>query len=299
MGDDDSLCDPVRLRAGDARAEIAPFGAEMTRWAVGDVDLLWRADPQVWPRVSPILFPIVGWARGGVIRVGGKSYPMGVHGFAADSQFAIEERAEDRVRFRLGDSQATRSIYPFRFALALEYVLGESTLAMQIDVTNTGEQIMPYACGAHPGFCWPLGESDRSRHRITFDDDEPPFVPEITHDGLFTDRHRAIALQGRTLALDDALFAREALCWLDAKSTGLVFDNGAGRALRIAAKGFRHWALWTRPPARFLSIESWSGYGDREDFSGELAEKPSMILLAPGERRTHRLDFTLTVSGST
>jgi galactose mutarotase-like enzyme len=289
--------DIVTLRAGAARAEIAPLGAEARRWRVAGQDLLWRPEPSVWPRVSPLLFPIVGWARGGRIRVGGESYPMGVHGFAADSLFRVEAQARDRVRLRLDDSAESRRIYPFRFSLAADYALTGDSLSVEIAVTNAGAAPMPYACGVHPGFCWPFGGGERPRHRIVFEAEEDPLTPEITAGGLFSDRRRAAPLRGRTLALDDALFAREALCWLDARSRALVFDNGAGRALRVAAQGLRHWALWSRPPARFLAIEAWTGHGDPEGYAGELADKPSMILLAPGARRVHRVAFSLSVSG--
>jgi galactose mutarotase-like enzyme len=222
---------------------------------------------------------------------------MGVHGFAADSPFCVEELSASRVMFRLTDSQDSHKAYPFAFALTVAYALAETSLTTEIAVANVGESVMPYACGVHPGFCWPMCGGERARHRIQFEGEEELLLPEITADGLFSSRRRAAPLRGRTLALDDKLFAREALCWLDAKSRALTLDNGAGQALRIEADGFRHWALWTRPPAPFLSIEAWTGHGDPEGFAGELADKPSMILLAPGERRTHRVRYALTVNG--
>jgi galactose mutarotase-like enzyme len=293
----DQARDLIRLEAGEARAEFSPLGAEARRWSIAGQDLLWRPDPTVWPRVSPVLFPIVGWARGARIRVGGRSYAMGVHGFAADSIFCVAERSERRVEFTLAHDERSRRIYPFAFALTVAYALDETGLTTQIVVANLGDSPMPYACGVHPGFCWPMCDGERARHRVEFETEEDPLIPEITADGLFSTGRRIAPLRGRSLALDDELFAREALCWLDAKSRALALDNGAGQALRIEAVGFRHWALWARPPAPFLSIEAWTGHGDPEGFAGELADKPSMILLAPGERRTHCASYALTVSG--
>ncbi len=83
-------------------------------WRVGGRELMWHGDPASWPASSPILFPICGATNGGV-RLGGATFPLGVHGFAAQSMFAIEAIDSDHVRFSLKDDLATRSLYPFGF----------------------------------------------------------------------------------------------------------------------------------------------------------------------------------------
>jgi galactose mutarotase-like enzyme len=153
---------------------------------------------------------------------------------------------------------------------------------------------MPYACGLHPGFCWPFGAGDQSDHRILFDAEEDQHVPEITTAGLFARTRRAVPLKGRGLDLAPALFAREALCFLDAKSQGLRFEAGNGAALRVDMKNFAHIALWARPPAPFLAIELWTGHGDPAAFAGDLYAKPSMRLLHPGEGARHDARFAFS-----
>ena len=49
-------------------------------------------DPAIWAEISPILYPVVGWTRDGA-RVGGRHYPLGLHGFARFETFAVEARA--------------------------------------------------------------------------------------------------------------------------------------------------------------------------------------------------------------
>ena len=51
--------------------------------------------------------------------------------------------------------------------------------------------------------------------------------------------------------------------------------------------GFDQAALWTRSGAPFLCLEAWTGYSDPEGFAGDLFDKPSMRVLAPGERARH------------
>ncbi len=274
----------VELRAGSARAAIALHGAEWRQWSIGGTDLLWPGDPAVWDAIAPILFPVVGWTRGGQVRVGGEAYPLGLHGFAAAMDFAILERAHDRVRLVLRDNANTRALYPFAFRFEVGYRLTPAAMEVTLSVENSGRGPMPYAVGLHPGFRWPLAGSG-APHRIVFEKSERPQVPVIAPGGLFSRRTRPVPLQDRVLPLTRDLFAQEALCFVDVASRKLVFDNGAGQGLSIYLENFAHIVLWSRPPAAFLAIEAWTGYGDPEGFDGDLFDKPSMIVLEPGARR--------------
>lgn len=95
-----------------------------------------------------------------------------------------------------------------------------------------------------------------------------------------------MSLDGRSLPLDPALFT-EALVFLDAASRGFAFEAPDGAAIRMEVAAFPHLAVWSRPTAPFLSLEAWSAHADWEDAEGELAARPSMTLLAPGETGRH------------
>jgi len=277
----------IELTCADARASIAPLGAELRTWRAGGRDLIWTPDPAIWNATAPLLFPIVGWARDGQIRVGDRGYAIGVHGFAAASLFTIEAQQADEVTLALRDDARTASRYPFGFQFRITYRLSRTALRIDLEIANTGAAMMPYACGLHPGFRWPFAGGDPKDYLIRFAEAEVPEVPVIAPGGLFSACRRAIPLAGRDLPLAADLFAAEALCFLDANSHALDFIAPDGEHLSIATEGFPHWALWARPGAPFLSIESWSGHGDPEGFDGELVDKPSMILLQPSARRRH------------
>lgn len=283
---------PVELAAGAARATIALRGAEITRWRAAGTDLLWSADPAWWPRTAPVLFPIVGRVRGGELRVGDVAYPMGVHGFAAAQRFTVEATASSEATFVLRDDETSRAVFPFPFRLSITYALGEATLETRCEVHNPGDVPLPYALGLHPGFRWPFAGGRKEDYAIAFARPERPEVPVITPDGLFSAEERQVPLQGRLLPVDDRLFSREALCFLDAVSRSLAFRRGEnGPAIHVEVEDFPHWALWTKPGAPFLSIEAWTGHGDPHDFSGDIREKPSMRLLPPGATARHRATF--------
>ncbi len=280
----------VVLASGSARASIALAGAEARGWSVSGRKLLWPGDPAIWGQISPILYPVVGWTREGA-RVSGRQYPLGLHGFAAAEDFALEEARADFARLTLRDSPRTRAIYPFAFQLAVEYRLSADTLAIAIEVDNPGDEPAPYACGLHPGFRWPFAGGPREGARVRFEKDEPAEVPVIAPGGLIGTEKRAIPLRDRELALSDQLFAHDALCFLNPASRSLRFEEPSGAAIEMDFHGFDHAALWTRPGAPFLCLEAWTGYSDPEGFAGDLFEKPSMRRLEGGERARHEASY--------
>jgi hypothetical protein len=146
-----------------------------------------------------------------------------------------------------------------------------------------------------PDRCFPGGKSgpfaagSRDGYRIEFESEERAEVPVITPEGLFSQAHRPVPLAGRVLELSDALMADEALCFLNVRSRWVRLIAPDGAAIRVEMEDFPHVALWSRPGAPFLSIESWTGHGDPHDFAGDIGEKPSMRSLPPGAMARHEI----------
>ena len=286
----------VELSMGEARATIALAGAEAMVWRVDGRDLLWPGDPAIWANISPILYPVVGWTRDGA-RVGGRHYALGLHGFARFESFAVEASGPDFARLVLRDNERTRALYPFAFKLAVNYQLGEDALDMALEVENPGSEAAPYACGLHPGFRWPLGESGRAGAFVRFEKPESGEVPAIAPGGLIGDATKPVPLAGRDLPLGDTLFANDAVCFLNCNSRSLTFRDASGASIAMEFPGFSHAALWTRPGAPFLCLEAWTGYSDPDGFAGELSDKPSMRMLAPGGRARHEARYVYRAAG--
>lgn len=285
--------DRIELAFGEARATIALRGAEPLSWRVDGRDLLWQGDPAHWSYRAPILFPLVGASKGGMIRVGGKDHPMPQHGFARTSLFRLVERDEASARLVLTESKETLAAYPHRFALEVTVALTADGLQQAFTVTNRGEDIMAYGLGVHPAFPWPLDGESKDGHRVVFDKPEEPSVPEIAEGGLLARRTRPAPLQDNVLPLSPEIFT-EALVFLDAQSHGLAFAAPSGASIRLSGDGFPHLAVWSKPDAPFLSLEAWSAHADWEDASGKLADRASMTFLKPGETQAHRTKMTFT-----
>jgi galactose mutarotase-like enzyme len=280
----------VTLQHGEAQATIALLGAEARTWRVGGRDLLWPGDPAIWADISPILYPVVGWTRDGE-RVDGRRYDLGLHGFARFETFAVEASGADFVRLTLSDNERTRAVYPFAFTLVVEYRLSGEGLVMAIEVANPGERRAPYACGVHPGFRWPLGFARREGALVRFEREERGEVPAIAPGGMISKRMKPVPFKGRDLPLTDALFANDAVCFLNCASRSLAFVDASGASITMEFPDYTHAALWTRASAPFICLEAWTGYSDPEGFDGDLFDKPSMRVLEPRARARHEATF--------
>jgi galactose mutarotase-like enzyme len=284
--------DRFTISNGGLSATIKAAGAELcSLTAEGERELIWQAGP-AWPRHAPILFPIVGRLCNDELHYRGKTYPMKQHGFARDMRFAWSKTGPDACTLSLEDSEATRAQYPFAFRLDVTFTLHESSLTIAYDVTNKGEIEMPASIGAHPAFNWPLASSaDKSLHNIVFPQAEAAPIRRVS-DGLLRAQTYPTPVRGTTLPLSEALFVDDAV----------IFEHLASRSLRYAApghpeiefswEGFRELGLWSKPAgAPFLCIEPWHGFASPADFNGEFKDKPGLMHLAPGERRSfsHRI----------
>ena len=271
-------------------------GAELRAWSVGGTPLLWSPDPAIWTETAPLLFPVVGWTRGAGITVEGRRYPLGLHGFARALPFAVVDREPSRVRLRLTSDAETLALYPFEWTLEVAVALAGASLATRVTVHNDGERAMPYALGLHPGFRWPFAGGALEDYAVDFAEPEEPSVPVISSDGLFTRRTRPVPMEGRRLPLSAALMGEEALCFLGARSDQVRFAHRSGAAITVALEDFPHIALWSRPAGRFLCVEAWTGQGDFVDADGDIAGKPSMRHLPPGETAHHAATFTFAAA---
>jgi galactose mutarotase-like enzyme len=282
----------ICLKSAAARVCIALEGAEIVEWQVAGKPLLWRPDPAVWNETAPLLFPLVGWTKGHHVRVGAKYYPLGLHGFARHRAFQVAERREDRARLVLDADDATRALYPFEFGLSVDYELSETAISVALGVTNHGATPMPYACGLHPGFRWPFAGGAPEDYLIRFAEEEDPQVPVIAPGGLISSIKRRLPVERRVLHLASALFHNDALCFLNAASRTVRFEAPNGAAIVVETENFPHIGIWCRPGHGYLCIEEWTGYSDPENFSGDLFEKPSMLVLESGASARHEARFS-------
>ena len=99
----------VELRNEQLSVVVSEKGAELQ--SIKDAsgkEYLWQADPNFWPRHSPILFPIVCSVNNDTYSVDGKEYHLPRHGFARDTEFKLIAQNDRKVTFALESSEETK-----------------------------------------------------------------------------------------------------------------------------------------------------------------------------------------------
>ncbi len=277
--------DQIKVTVADAGAELVSVIDKAT-----GAERMWNADPAIWNRHAPILFPFVGKVAGGEYRVGDKTYPMkSQHGFARDRDFELVEKTDTAIIHRLAADQASKEIYPYDFVLTVTHEIEDGRkLKVTWTVENAGQETMYYSIGGHPGFCVPAepGRGERSDYYLEF-----PGKEELTYLLLNTDNGLAVTDKFYELALEDGFvsIARD-MFDLDA----MVFEDGQIDCVRIAdpdkkpfislyCQGFPYVGIWSKPQGPFVCLEPWLGRTDDDGFEGDLSNKTGEQTLAGGQ----------------
>lgn len=262
-------------------------------------EYVWQRDPAFWPRCSPLLFPIVGNARGNQLTIEGVSYEMEKHGFCKEVDFDVTRQAGDQVTFAMKDTESTRKSYPYAFILSLSYQLSDGVLSMEYQVQNTDSRTILYCIGAHPGFNCPLNEGE------VFEDYVLEFEKAETTSSVMYDRKlmefnpdkRGLVLNGeQRIALNRELFKDDAIYFDQAKSRKVsLVHKDSGKGIEVAYPGFETVAFWTAHPAEapFLCIEPWNGSGICSNEDGRMESRNHLQLLPVGKSKSYRMDVRI------
>ena len=280
------MMDRHELSNGTLSATVKSDGAELCslRDTTGE-EILWQAAP-IWPRHAPVLFPIVGRLKDDTLRHDGKTYRLTQHGFARDKRFAWLNRTPTTCRLVLHEDGETRAMYPFAFRLEVAFTLDDDALETSFTVANPGREVLPASVGAHPGFVWPLVEGlDKAAHVLEFAEPEPAPVRRLAG-GLLKTEPQPTPIRGETLALDPTLFAADAVILDRPASRSVRYTAPGAPTVEVAWDGFRELGIWSREGGDFLCIEPWHGMASTANFDGEFRDKPGLMLIPPGERRT-------------
>lgn len=260
------------------------------------LEFIWQADPQVWPRHAPVLFPIVGKLQDNSYSYQGQTYQLPQHGFARDEVFELVEEEANRLTFELRDSPATRRAYPFAFRLRISYELEGNTVTVRYGVRNPGDEELLFSIGGHPGFNCPLLPGELfTDYFLEF---EQPETLErfLVEDGLLTGETEKVMENKRVLPLRDDLFAKDALVLKSFASGRLTLkSNRHPHQVEVSYEGFPYLGIWSKPVgASFLCIEPWYGIASTIGSSTDLTQKEGIIGLPPGEEFS--CSYTIRVS---
>ena len=282
------------LRSPALSVKIADQGAELQSLKLADgLELLWQADPTVWARHAPHLFPIVGRLKNDTLRHEGKTYNMTPPGVARDLAFVCETQSDQHCTHLLSDSEQTRARYPFAFELRITHALEGNTLVITYALRNPANTELLASVGTHPAFNWPLKPGiERTAHSMTFERDEPAPIRRVAG-GLLKTETYPTPVKNRVLALADELFVDDVVIFDPLNSRSLTYNAPGAPKIQVKFPDFPYLGIWTKPGAGFVCIEPWQGHASPEDFDGEFRAKPGVIAIAPYSERNWR--YTITV----
>lgn len=250
-------------------------------------ELLWQADPAVWGRHAPILFPYCGRLKDGAFVHKGVRYEGGQHGFARNMEHRLLEQSPTQISFCLEANALTMEKFPFAFRLVSTYSLEGKSIVHGVQVENQSAEDMPFSFGYHPGFACPFdGNHSTQDYVLRFDTPQSPVVVEVDEQsGLVTGGTHTWFENSTDIPLTDHLFDHDSVCMkaLTARTLSLV-EADTGRQVTVDITGFPYVLVWSaKGPVHFVCIEPWHGLPDAQDATGMWTEKPATVHLAPDE----------------
>ncbi len=278
----------IQLKYGNTTAVIRQKGAQMISFKGEDGrEVIWQADPEVWPNYAPVLFPVCGMPKGEQVIIDGFSYPMAKHGFSRNPEFAIGKVGEDFVELVLTPNEESRPQYPFDFVFRVIYTLRDNGFRTDFVVENHSDRVMPFCVGGHPGFIVPMEEGAAyTDYQLVFPKAEAGRNLLVPGGQLVNGEEIIPFIDGKILPLSHDLFDdRDALVLpdLNSRSVDLVHKN-SGKGLRFSYPKMEVLAVWSMPKKNgdYVCLEPWHGMPGQVDESGKFEDKPYVTLLAPG-----------------
>ncbi|MES2730950.1 MAG: aldose 1-epimerase family protein [Bacteroidota bacterium] len=252
------------------------------------LEYLWQADPAVWSRHAPVLFPIVGKLRNNQYKWQGQTYTLPQHGFARDQAFEVVEHTSESITLVLKSNAETQKVYPFHFELRITHALVGNRVDITYQAINQGESEMQFSIGAHPGFICPLLPNE------TFEDyylefDQPETLDrKVIENSLYNGQTEPFLQHAQTIPLHRSLFERDAIVVTGYLSNTLTLkSNKSAHSVKVSFDGFPYLGIWTKDiHSPFICLEPWYGLADYSHSSGQLKDKEGMIALKPQEEFT-------------
>lgn len=277
---------------------ISDQGAEVqsVKGAHTGEEYMWQADPEIWGRHAPVLFPIVGRLKNDEYKYQGKTYHMGQHGFARDCDFEVENHTQESITFLLKDNEKTREMYPFKFEFRVNYNLMNNLLEENFSVVNKSDETMIFGVGGHPGFNLPVNNGEE-KEDYYFDMHPSIARVKIPLKGAYLDwNNRSIASTDSFIGLSDELFKDDALIYeLHGHDNKVSLRTDKSKFhINVWTRNAPYVGIWSQYPktANYVCIEPWWGIADREDADGELEHKYGMNHLEPGKE--YQAGFSIT-----
>ena len=284
------------IKSDRLTVKIDDFGAELISVLGADgYEYIWEGKEH-WRHHAPVLFPTCGRIVNDTYTLSGKTYRMGIHGFANKSQFSVVSKSESRLTLSITENGTTLEQFPFNFEFRADFTVSENALTVVFTVFNNTDRTMPYMVGWHPGFTLDCKNgSDIEDWSLCFETKENlisyPITPAcfVSHEGVeYPITDGTYFLNEREIYDNDSvLFSRVGggvtlSCKGEAHSMEMSFSDN-----------LPYFCIWKAPTndAKFVCLEPWSnlpGDGREENFD---TKEMSRLSAMSDESYTYSMKF--------
>ncbi|HEY4327291.1 MAG TPA: aldose 1-epimerase family protein [Mucilaginibacter sp.] len=268
------------------KVEINTMGAQLTSVynKQNNTEHLWQADAKIWGYHAPNLFPVVGALINDELLVDGKTYHMGRHGFARQSEFILLENDEDNASYSLPSCEKTLAVYPYRFDFQVLYTIIENALRITYKLINHDKKTIYFSVGGHPAFNVPFNKGEKYEdYYIEFETEEKLKTHLLAPEGFFNGETRPVPTPGNKLYLTKDMFDNDALVFKNLKSREICIKSDKHeQSISVEFPHFNYLGIWAKGGGDFVCIEPWLGCADTVGKHVDISQKEDIQSLKPG-----------------
>lgn len=284
------------LKNRQLTAKINSYGAELTSVkGKNGCEYIWQGDPSYWSEHAPWLFPICSHLWEDCYTYNGNRYELCSRNFTHQTAFSVKEASDTTLVLEMTSDEHTKRSYPFDFTFTVTYHLEEHCLFTDVTVKNTGDTVMPFSFGAHPGFNLPLsGESRFEDWYLEFGEDCAPDEILLTENVYLDGRRVAYPLrEGRKLELSHNLFTLDGRFFARTPDTVTLKCDSDPRFVTIHMPNTPYLGMWSKPnsDAPLLCIEPWHGLPSYDGIIDDFETKNDMYRLLPHKSKSFSLKY--------
>ena len=284
--------DQLRISIDDHGAQLMSIIEKTT-----GTEYLWQGDPTYWGDRAILLFPICGRLVEGRYTYEGKSYDMLIHGFVRHSDLVAEQTDATHVSFTMCDNEKTHAQYPFSFRFTISYTLDGNSIRHDFKVENTGDAVLPYGLGGHPGFNVPLeAGTDFSDYYLEFSEKADARVLCFSERCFLSGGSVPFELEdGKIYRMHHSMFDHDGMFLCDMAPSVTLKSDKTAKAVTVSYPNMPYLGFWHKPctEAPYICIEPWSSLPSDDGIVDDMATKKYMNRLQPGEIANH--EFTITI----
>ena len=230
---------------------VDTLGAEAVslKNAAGE-EVLWQADPEVWPRHAPILFPWTGELPQSSYSHKGKTYHVVKQGFARDVEHTLVRVDKHEIVLELRSSPELKETwFPFEFVLTSMFRLEGKTIHHTLTVENPGQEELRFGIGFHPAFNIPFDNCHTTEdYEFRFDQPESPVIIDARPHGLLSGRCYYKWKNTEKIQLTDELFSNDSFCMAGLRTKTLgIYEKDTGRHIVCNVEGYPYTLIWSAP----------------------------------------------------